>query len=159
MRESEPTLQGVPGQSSEHHRDDGSQCNAAILSSSVLGSSQSLVRFSTQRCDRFHPVGGARAGEWRMMMPSFEINHRLRDTGGVVGDPLEVARSIHQFEPGVKLLGVLAQTGLELLAQHPVLRVDGGVAGDDVLGPRRCLGWPEPGNLRVPGRAHREPVA
>ena len=40
--------------------------------------------------------------------PFLKINHGLRDAGGVVGDPFEVARSIHQLEPGVKLFGVPA---------------------------------------------------
>src|SRR5208337_1652225 len=101
------------------------------VDSSFIAVSRSILHCNPRRTSSVRGASRRRVADDD---PLLEINHGLRDADGVVGDPFEVARRIHQLEPGVKLFGVLAQTGLELLAQRPVLRVDGGVAGDDVPG-------------------------
>src|SRR5271165_2603670 len=102
------------------------------VDSSFIAGSRSILHCNPRRASSVRGASRRRVADDD---PLLEINHGLRDADGVVGDPFEVARSIHQLEPGVKLLGVLAQTVLELFAQRTVPRIDGGVAGDD--GPGR----------------------
>ena len=53
-----------------------------------------------------------------------EVDDRLGDLGGVVGDPLEVPRGVDQAKPGIDPLGVADDLGLELLLDGAVVAVD-----------------------------------
>ena len=53
-----------------------------------------------------------------------EVDHRLGDLGGVVGDPLEVARGVDQPQPGIDPFGIADDLGLELLLDGAVVAVD-----------------------------------
>ena len=50
-----------------------------------------------------------------------EVDDRLGDAGGMVGDPFEVVRGVQEQEPGLQLLGMSAQAFLELFSEGAVL--------------------------------------
>ena len=64
-----------------------------------------------------------------------EVDDRLGDLGGVVGDPLEVTRGVDQPKPGVDPLGIADDLLLELLLDGAVVAVDLLIGGDDGLCP------------------------
>ena len=63
--------------------------------------------------------------------PLLEVNDRLRNISGVVGDAFEVPRGAHQLEPGVELSGIMTERFLELVAELAILPIDRAVARND----------------------------
>ena len=60
----------------------------------------------------------------------FEVDDRLRDTGGVIGNSFKMTPDTHQLEPGVELPGIAAERVFHLAAEPAIAAINRAIAVD-----------------------------